>query len=53
MLPASYQLYHYLSFLNFANIKTLSFHQKIADSWPASIDDTEARKVGTGNMNLI
>jgi hypothetical protein len=44
MLPASYQLYHYLSFLNFANIKTLNFHQKIADSWPASIDDTEARK---------
>jgi hypothetical protein len=31
--------------LNFANIKTLNFHQKIADSWPASIDDTEARKL--------
>jgi hypothetical protein len=27
--------------------------QKLRDSWPASIDDAEARKTGTGNMNLI
>jgi nucleoside-diphosphate-sugar epimerase len=25
-------------------LKTLNFHQKIADSWPASIDDSNARQ---------
>jgi hypothetical protein len=29
------------------------FRQKIADSWPASIDDHQAREDGDGNMNLI
>jgi hypothetical protein len=29
------------------------FRQKIADSWPASIDDSSARADWGGNTNLI
>ena len=31
----------------------LDHRQSIADSWPQSIDDHFARRIGVGNTNLI